>query len=228
MLSPAGRGPVRVSHLSASVRPLRPAMGKSSTFAVATTAPTPLAEARDQTIGLMECHAALGGTHVATFPRRRPSATPSGASRRPRNSRCAIASSPARRPRQISSTEMAQTHGSTPQAAQTRDPRGGRSTAKRVDENRGIQQQPRHGQPLRRLSPRRCRRTHSAGSLSQSWPVSGNCARAASMSSQRLSSSRPRWISSEMKALLRRAPARWSSSAISASGNAMCILMGLI
>ena len=47
------------------------------------------------------------------------------------------------------------------------------------------------------------------------------------MSSQRRSSSRPRWISSPMNALRRRGPARRSISATRSSSSAMCKRMGL-
>ena len=84
------------------------------------------------------------------------------------------------------------------------------------------------GRGDRRPSPRLCRRTHIAGSSSHSCPESDTAPSADSMSSQRRSSSRPRWISSATKALRLRAPARRSSSATSSSSNAMCMRMGWV
>ena len=101
-----------------------------------------------------------------------------------------------------------------------------RPTAKRIDEYGRIQQQASHHQPERRRSPCLCRRTHIAGSSSHSCPESDTLPSADSMSSQRRSSSRPRLINSATKALRRRAPARWSSSATNSSSNAMCMRMG--
>ena len=111
-------------------------------------------------------------------------------------------------------------------ASQPGDTERSRSASKRVDEHGRIQQEPSHRQPERRQSPCLCRRTHIAGSSSHSCPESDTAPSADSMSSQRRSSSRPRWISFATKALRRRAPARRSSSATSSSSNAICMRMG--
>ena len=112
-------------------------------------------------------------------------------------------------------------------APKTSHPIRRRAAAQGVDQHCRIEEQSGHRQPDRWASPRRCSRTHAAGSSSQSCPVSGMLPRAASISSQRRSSSRPRAMSSETKALRRREPARRSSSATSSSSNMMCIRMGL-
>ena len=179
----------------------------------------------DQAVRLVKRDAAP--SERATPPARMPSATPSGARRRPLNSRRACRSSPSRSPRQISSTETTQAQGSVPERPQAGNALRGSVSTKRVDEHRRIQQHAGHRQPERRWSPRRCCRTHAAGSSSQSWPVSGRLPSAAWISSQRRSSSSPRSINAAMKALRRPAPARRSSSATRASSNAVCIRMGL-
>ena len=111
-------------------------------------------------------------------------------------------------------------------APKTRHTRRGRPAAQRVDQDSRIQQQAGHRQRDCRQSPCRCRRTHAPGSSSHSCPVSGRLPSAASISSQRRSSSSPRAISSATNALRLLAPARRSSSATSASSNARCIRMG--
>lgn len=113
-----------------------------------------------------------------------------------------------------------------PRAPETCHPSRGGTATKRIDQYRRVQQQAGHGQPDRWRSPRRCCRIHAAGSSSHSCPVSGRLPSAASISSQRRSSSSPRAISSATNALRLLAPARRSSSATSASSNAMCIRMG--
>ena len=81
-------------------------------FAVAIAAPTPLAAAAIRQSAWWSV-LPRSANACRQVPARWPSATPSGARRSPRNSRCAIDSSPGRKPRQISSTEMTHTHGST-------------------------------------------------------------------------------------------------------------------
>ena len=112
-------------------------------------------------------------------------------------------------------------------SSQGRESSGGGPAAKRIDKDSRIKEHARHGQPARRGSARRCWRTHTAGSSSHSCPVSGKAPRAASMSSQRRSSSRPRWMSSVMKALRRRGPARRSISRTRSCSRTMCRRMGL-
>ncbi len=161
-------------------------------------------------------------------PARSPSDTPSGASRRPRKSLRTAGSSSGRIPRQISSTEMAHTQGSTPALRRlaNRDAAGlPRSASIRTVESNNKRDTV--AQPARRESPRRCCLTHPPGSASQSWLWPESLPSALSMSSHLRSSSRPRRISSATKALRLRGPARRSNSATSSSSNAMCKRMCL-
>ncbi len=92
---------------------LSSSIGKSAGLPVASAAPTPIAAAaiRQSAWWTVTPWLASERLHV---PASSPSATPSGASRRPRKSRRAAGSSCSRIPRQISSTEIAHTHGSSP------------------------------------------------------------------------------------------------------------------
>ena len=203
-----------------------PGIGKSAVFAVASPAPTPTAaEAMRQSAwcSVMPCWE----NWRRHSPARIPSVTPSGARRRPRKSRSATDSSSGSRPRQISSTEMAQTHGSVPSRRRpaTRAAAGRpRSASIRTVESRRSRATTHRpsDQPERRASPRRCRRTQAAGSSSHACPVSGNCPRAEVISSQRLSFSSSRRIRSAMNRLRPRGLTRRSSSATSSSSKAMC------
>ena len=199
-------------------------MGKSSTFAVASAAPTPAAAAATRQSAWCRVTPRIAYDR-RQLPARIPSAAPSGARRRPLNSRLAGCSSPGRRPRHLLDRDRAgpRLRAGAPEPCDTS--RGG-PAAKRIDEHGRVQQQAGHRQPERRSSPRLCRRTHVAGSSSHSCPRSGTLPSADSMSSQRRSSSRPCLISSVTKALRRRAPARRSSSATKSSSNAICMRMG--
>ena len=201
-------------------------MGKSPTFAVASEAPTPTAAAANQAVGLVERDAAPG--------ERATPATCLNALGHPQRSETQAAEQPARvplfafpqpTPYLLDGDDAGP--GLRARASQTGHALRGSVSTKRVDEHRRVQQHAGHRQPERRGSPRRCCRTHAAGSSSQSWPVSGRLPSAAWISSQRRSSSSPRSINAAMKALRRRAPARRSSSATRASSNAMCMRMGL-
>ena len=88
-------------------------MGKSCTFAVAREAEIPTAAAAMRQSAWCRVVPAAAKSR-RQVPARRPSGTPSGANRRPRNSRTAWVSSSGWSPRQISSTEMAHTHGCVP------------------------------------------------------------------------------------------------------------------
>ncbi len=99
------------------------------------------------------------------------------------------------------------------------------TSAQSVDQHGGIEQEPRHTQPVRWSSLCRCARTQARGSLSHSWPVSAIVPSEASMSSHLRSSSSPRRISAAMNALRFRGPARRSKSATRSSSRCMCILM---
>lgn len=160
-------------------------------------------------------------------PARMPSAAPRGAWRKPENSLRAAGSSPGRRPRQISSTEMAHTQGSVPvrrsdprRAPACRPLRASISTVESSSSREIVQ-------PALRASPWRWLLTQAAGSMSHSCPLSDIPPRADSISSHRRSSSRPRLINSAMKALRFPAPARRSNWATSSSSKAMCMRMGL-
>ena len=94
--------------------------------------------------------------------------------------------------RSEASLQRAQTHGSTPRrrSPATRNAAGRPLSASISTAQSSSSRATTY--PDRRSSPRRCRRTHSAGSSSHACPVSSIPPSAASMSSQRLSSSRPR------------------------------------
>ena len=197
-------------------------------LAVARLAPTPAAAAAIRQSAWWRVTPRAANSRRQA-PARIPSAAPRGAKRSALKSRRAPSASCGRRPRQISSTDTAQTHGSTPsrrsRATRTAAGRPRKASMSTVESSnsRDIFQP---FQPDRRPSPRRCLRTHAAGSSSHSWPWSSSVPSPASISSQRRSSSRARSISLQMNALRRRRPARRSSSLTSVSGNAMCILMG--
>jgi len=202
-----------------------PSIGKSATLAVASDASIPAAAAaiRQSAWWRVIPRSANCRRHV---PALMPSAVPSGATRRPLKRRWTTGSSAALTPRQISSIEIAHTHGSVPvrRSAATRPaaarPRRASISTVESSSSRDIY-------PVRRESRRRCARTHAAGSSSHSCPVSGRAPRALSMSSHRCSSSSPRRMSSAMNALRRRGPTLRSSSPISSSSSAMCNRMGL-
>ena len=88
-------------------------MGKSPAFAVASGAPMPAAAAATRQSAWWSV-TPISANDRRQLPARLPSAAPNGARRRPLNSRRACSSSPDRNPRQISSTEIAQAHGSVP------------------------------------------------------------------------------------------------------------------
>src|SRR6266545_7558993 len=95
------------------------------------------------------------------------------------------------------------------------------SAAQKIDEHRRVEQDCCH-QPTRAASARRCSRTHSAGSASQSCPSSEIEPRADWTSSQRRSSSSAWPTAAAMNELRRRAPTRRSSSRTSSSRSVMC------
>ena len=142
-------------------------MGKSSTLSVAMVALIPLAAAAIKQSAWCNVTPSSANSR-RQLPAWMACATPRGAKRSPLNRRRAAPSSPCRRPRQISSTDIAQTHGSMPRRRKpdTRDAAGRpRSASIRTVESSNSRAMP---QPDRRSSPRRCRRTHSAGSSSHS------------------------------------------------------------
>ena len=127
-------------------------MGKSSILAVASAAPIPAAAAaiRQSAWCKVTPREANDLRHV---PARLPSATPSGASRSPLNSRRACDSSPGSSPRHTSSTETAQAQGSVPvrRSPATRAAAG--RPRERVDQHGRVEEQAGHRHPERRSSP---------------------------------------------------------------------------
>ena len=139
-------------------------------------------------------------------PARLPSDGPNGAHRKPRTSRCAMASSPGSSPRQSSSIKMAQVQGSSPWRRRARRRLPAERPRRASIEYGRVEQDPRHVS--------RCDAGRRVGGELHSPDVvipfvalvEGIAPSAASISSHRRSSSSPRRINSAMNALRRLLP----------------------
>ena len=199
-------------------------IGKSATFAVANTAPAPTADAAIRQSAWCRV-TPIAACSLRQRPARRPSATPKGAVLSACTRRRAAGSSSDRRPRQISSTDIADTQGATPWRLNIRRrsaagfPLSASINTVESSRSRDMAQAGHPRQPERIESLRRCARTHPAGSSSQSCPVSVIVPRDSSISSQRRSFSRLCRMRAAMNALRRRGPARRSRSSTRSSSS---------
>ena len=155
-------------------------------------------------------------------PARWPSAAPNGAKRSAPTSRRASGSSSGWRPRQISSTDTADTHGSTP----TREGLGGAQRRGGLAERRSGLSSPTAG-GTRSARPSRVAMPLGAhpcgGTVVPLVPPSQRSEpNDASISSQRCSSSSPRRMSAVMNALRRLGPARGRYQRPISSSSCMC------